>query len=117
MIEMNVKGDSINFKNSLVNVVKDLIGLKLNRNYPTEEGEVYMLVGQSYAFRTGSDLTTTVILEFIGNSKAICTIMASGGASGLCGIDFGTQKANERTIADKIAKFAETNELSVKITI
>ncbi len=112
MIELTILGHDL--KEHLLPLLKQRIGLKFNRKYPTEEGEVYILIGESYAFRTGSDLTSTVILEFIHNSEVTCTVLASGGAEGLCKIDWGAQGANERSIVDSIQQLADQNSWAIK---
>jgi len=112
LIELKVLGYDI--KGPLLSLLRQRIGLKFTRKYSTEEGEVCILIGESYAFRTGSDLTSTVILEFIHNSEVIITIIASGGAEGICKVDWGAQGANERSIADSINLLANQNDWVVK---
>ncbi|MFW9853535.1 MAG: hypothetical protein ACFFFG_00645 [Candidatus Thorarchaeota archaeon] len=112
MIELDVLGDNI--KEVMIDAIKTQIGLRFNRKYYTTDGEVYILIGESYAFRVDSDLTSTVILEFINDSEAKCTIMATGGAHGLCRFDWGAQGSNERTIANTIRRLADDNGWAVK---
>ncbi|MHA1331414.1 MAG: hypothetical protein ACTSR2_10090 [Candidatus Hodarchaeales archaeon] len=112
MIELKVIGFDI--KRSLLSLITSRYNLKFSRSYKTETGEVYILISESYAFRTSSDLTSTVILEFIDSSEANCTIIASGGAEGLCRFDWGAQRANEVSIATSIRQYAESEGWSVK---
>ena len=112
MIELNILGDFI--KRPILDLVKFQIGLKFDRSYQTTNGEVFILIGESYAFRVESDLTSTVILEFINESEAVCTIIASGGSKGLCKIDWGAQGSNERSIAKKIIQMANEHGWAVK---
>ncbi|MHA1972474.1 MAG: hypothetical protein ACTSW1_05765 [Candidatus Hodarchaeales archaeon] len=112
MIELKVSGFDI--KEKLLSHVKSKNNMKFSRSYQTKNGEVFILISESYAFRTSSDLTSTIVLEFIDKSEAICTIIASGGAEGICRIDWGAQRANEVSIATNITQYAEYEGWTVK---
>ena len=112
MIELQIIGDDL--KEQLLTLIQDREGLTFNRKYSTHEGEVHILIGESYACRTESALTSTVILEFKYSAEAYCTIISSGGGAGLCNIDWGAQGSNEKSIARNIEILAEENNWAIK---
>jgi len=112
MIELQIFGD--NLKEQLLAFVQVREGLTFNRKYSTHDGEVHILIGESYACRTESALTSTVILEFKYPTDAYCTIVSSGGGAGICNIDWGAQDSNEKSIARNIERLAEENDWVIK---
>ncbi len=112
MIELQIFGDGL--KEQLLELIQIREGLTFNRKYSTHDGEVHFFIGESYACRTESALTSTVILEFKYRTEAYCTIISSGGGAGLCNIDWGAQESNEKSIVRNIERLAEENDWVIK---
>ena len=79
-----------------------------------EFNKLFAFIYTNYMMRIKSNLSVSVMLEFINKSEAMVTIISTGGQEGLFGISYGSEEHCEQKIYKALKEVAQSRDWIVK---
>ena len=78
-----------------------------------EDGDIKILMRESYYDRIGSTLMAVIIMKFVNDNKVEIELVVSGGKDGLLMLSWGAEKSENRGIVYEIIKACGDNSWEI----
>jgi len=88
---------------------------EFNRNKPHihRDGDITILMRESYYDRIGSTLMSVIIMKFIDDNKVEIELIVSGGKEGIFMMSWGAEKSENVNIVYEIMNLCKTNSWEI----